>query len=37
MVSWLINKGIVKDPAVANKLLIGVAVVCFALAIYFFI
>jgi hypothetical protein len=37
MVAWLMNKGIVKDPAVANKLLVVVAVVCFALALYFFL
>ena len=31
---WLIEKRIVKDAAGANKIMIVVAIVCFALAVY---
>jgi hypothetical protein len=33
---WLISKGIAKDIAGANKIQLGVAVVFFALSLYFF-
>ena len=36
MVRWLINKGIVKNAAQANMILLGIAIVAFALSLYFF-
>jgi hypothetical protein len=37
MISWLIKKGIVKDVATGNKVLIGSSIAFFALALYFFL
>jgi len=36
MASWLISHGIVRDVNQANKVELGIALVFFALAIYFF-
>ena len=34
--AWLVKKGIAKDPETANMIMIGITVVCFGLALYFF-
>ncbi len=34
---WLISKGLSKDESGANKIQIGISIIFFALAIYFFV
>jgi len=36
IITWMLNKGVIKDEAQGNKILLAVAIVFFVLSIYLF-